>query len=67
LRLLVFESHLLSFVFSGAEETVDTIGPVDVVYTWVNGSDPAWRRRLVDAAAASTMTLVCDLVGMGSQ
>jgi hypothetical protein len=65
LRLFVFDSHPV-ICYSGAEESVDTIGPVDVVYTWVNGSDPAWRRRLVDAAAASTMTQVCGLVGWQS-
>ena len=30
--------------------------PIDAVYTWVDGSDPAWQRRKADALAASPGT-----------
>ncbi|GAA4347324.1 hypothetical protein GCM10023145_06180 [Angustibacter luteus] len=32
---------------------LDVRFPIDVVYTWVDGSDPAWRQRKDDAWAAS--------------
>jgi hypothetical protein len=31
----------------------DIVFPVDVVYLWVDGADPAWRRRLADTLATA--------------
>jgi hypothetical protein len=30
----------------------DIVFPIDAVYLWVDGDDPAWRRRLAEAVAA---------------
>lgn len=48
-------------VLAGSSRThpFDQIEPIDVVYTWVDGSDPAWKERmhraLADARATTTL------------
>lgn len=53
-RVAVGDLSLPSFADLVGPHPDDVRFPVDVVYTWVDGDDPAWRERMTAARAAAT-------------
>ena len=51
----VAESKIVDLKFEHVQQVV---GPIDVVYTWVNGSDPEWLKRKAAAQAGTSTSSV---------
>lgn len=49
-----------AFALCELEPCPKRVGKIDVVYTWVDGSDPAWQKSIVKAAHENRLPMVAE-------